>query len=175
MSDGDIALTINGKAVTRPAEDGSLLLLDVLHEQLGLTGTKFGCGIGLCRACTVAVRDEPGAAWRNVQSCLTPLGAQGGKAVTTVEGLAVDGTLHPLQRAFLDEFAFQCGYSTSGFLMAAFVLLDQLKRAPVAAGELDAAIMRAVGNNVCRCTGYARYLSAIRKVALGLPGLVIAG
>ena len=104
-----------------------------------------------------------------MQSCLTPLG---GKAVTTVEGLAVGGALHPLQEAFLDEFAFQCGYSTPGFLMAAFVLLDQLRRTPVARDGVDAAIMRAVGNNVCRCTGYVRYFGAIRHVVLQQPGLV---
>jgi aerobic-type carbon monoxide dehydrogenase small subunit (CoxS/CutS family) len=169
-----IVLTVNGKPVTRPPEDAGLLLLDVLQEYLGLTGTKLGCGIGQCRACTVAVQDEPGGPWRNVQSCLTPLAAVIGKSVTTVEGLASGQTLHPLQQAFLTEFAFQCGYSTPGFLMAAWVLLDQLRRAPVARDKVDEAIMAAIGHNVCRCTGYVRYFSAVRKVVLAQRGLVKA-
>ena len=174
MSAAGIPLTVNGKPVTRPNADASLPLLDVLQEYLGLTGTKLGCGIGQCRACTVAVQDTPGSHWRNVQSCLTPLAAVIGKSVATVEGLAIGTTLHPLQQAFLTEFAFQCGYCTPGFLMAASVLLDQLRRAPVAHDKIDEAIMSAIGNNVCRCTGYFRYFSAVRKVVLAQPGLVTA-
>ena len=83
-------------------------------------------------------------------------------------------SLYPLQQAFLTEFAFQCGYCTPGFLMAASVLLDQLRRAPVARDQVDAAIMAAIGHNVCRCTGYFRYFSAVRKVVLAQPGLVKA-
>ena len=172
MSPNGIALTVNGKPVTRPAEDASLMLLDVLQEYLGLTGTKFGCGIGQCRACTVAVRDEATGPWRHVQSCLLPLAAVTGQSVTTVEGLVSGQTLHPLQQAFLSEFAFQCGYCTPGFLMASWVLLDQLRRAPVARDKVDEAIMAAIGNNVCRCTGYVRYFNAVRKVVLAQPGLV---
>ena len=172
MSTNGIPFTVNGKPVTRPKEDAGLPLLHVLQEYLALTGTKLGCGIGQCRACTVAVQDTPGSPWRNVQSCQTPLAAVAGKSVTTVEGLASGGTLHPLQQAFLTEFAFQCGYCTPGFLMAASVLLDQLRRAPVARDEVDGAIMAAIGNNVCRCTGYFRYFIAVKKVVLAQPGLV---
>lgn len=173
MKAKDIVLTVNGAAVRRPPESGDLMLIDFLQEDLGLTGTKLGCGIGVCRACTVAVRDKAGAALKNVQSCVTPVSAVDGKQVTTVEYLASDGRLHPLQQAFLDEFAFQCGYSTPGFLMAAWVLLDQLRRVPVARDRVDDTIMGAVGNNVCRCTGYVRYIRAIRKVVLATPGLVV--
>ena len=172
MSANGIPLTVNGKPVTRPNEDASLPLLDVLQEYLGLTGTKLGCGIGQCRACTVAMQDTPGSPWRNVQSCLTPLAAVTAKSVTTVEGLASGDALHPLQQAFLKEFAFQCGYCTPGFLMAAWVLLDQLRRAPIARDNVDDAIMAAIGNNVCRCTGYFRYFSAVKKVVLAQAGLV---
>lgn len=173
MSADEIVLSINGTAVKRPAEDSSLPLLFALHEDLGLTGTKLGCGIGLCRACTVAVQDEPAGAWRSVQSCLTPIAALIGKSVMTVEGLAAGGTLHPLQRAFLDEFAFQCGYSTPGFLMTAWVLLDQLRRAPITRDKVDETVMGAIEHNVCRCTGYVRYFNAIRNVVLAEPGLVL--
>lgn len=174
MSTHAIQLVVNGRPVTRPNEDGSLPLLDVLQEYLGLTGTKLGCGIGQCRACTVAVQDTPGSPWRNVQSCLTTLAAVNGKSVTTVESLAVGTALHPLQGAFLKDFAFQCGYCTPGFLMAAWVLLDQLRRTPVAADKVDEAIMSAIGHNVCRCTGYFRYFTAVKKVVLDQPGLVKA-
>lgn len=174
MSAAGIPLTVNGKPVTRPNADASLPLLDVLQEYLGLTGTKLGCGIGQCRACTVAVQDTPDGPWRNVQSCLTPLAVVSGKSVATVEGLAIGTALHPLQQAFLSEFAFQCGYCTPGFLMAAWVLLDQLRRAPVDRDRVDEAIMAAIGHNVCRCTGYFRYFSAVRKVVLAQPGLVKA-
>lgn len=174
MSTHTIQLTVNGRPVIRPTEEGSLPLLAILQEYLGLTGTKLGCGVGQCRACTVAVQDTPGSPARNVQSCLTTLASVNGKSVTTVEALAVGTSLHPLQGAFLREFAFQCGYCTPGFLMAAWVLLDQLRRAPVAADKVDETIMAALGNNVCRCTGYVRYFAAVKKVVLAQPGLVKA-
>jgi aerobic-type carbon monoxide dehydrogenase small subunit (CoxS/CutS family) len=175
VSAAGIPLTVNGKPVTRPNEEASLPLLDVLQEYLGLTGTKLGCGVGQCRACTVAVQDTPGSPWRSVQSCLTPLAAVHGKSITTVEGLASGEVLHPLQQAFLRDFAFQCGYCTPGFLMAAWTLLDELRRAPVTRDRVDDAVMGAIGGNVCRCTGYSRYFAAVKHVVLAQPGLVKPG
>lgn len=166
-----IAVTINGKRYERTVPD-DLSLLDFLQEELGLTGSKLGCGIGVCRACSVAVRRVPGAILNPVLSCSTPVAELDGQEVTTVEGLGDPQHLSPLQTAFLDEFAFQCGYCAPGFLISAHILLDSLRRAPVPEGELDAAIEDACGAHVCRCTGYKRYYAAIRKAALAEPGLV---
>jgi aerobic-type carbon monoxide dehydrogenase small subunit (CoxS/CutS family) len=156
----DISITVNGVVRHLGAIAGDLSLLDLLQEELDLTGTKFGCGIGMCHACTVALRRTSGGPLEAVRACST-----------TVEGLAPPGELIPLQRAFLEAFAFQCGYCTPGFLMAAFVLLHRLKQAPVAKAALEAEIARACGDHVCRCTGYRRYHDAIRNVIAAQPGL----
>ena len=169
----DITLTVNGVVRQLRQVPSDLSLLDLLHEELGLTGTKFGCGIGLCQACTVATRSNADAPLAAVRACSTMVTALDGHEIMTVEGLAPQGVLSPLQTAFLEAFAFQCGYCTAGFLMAAFVLLDQLQRAPVPLTDLDAAIARACGEHICRCTGYRRYYDAIRTAVLAEPGLVI--
>lgn len=156
---------VNGKPVTCEADEADMSLLDFLHERLHLSGTKFACGAGLCRACTVALRRQPKAALEKASACSLPVSSLRGVAVNTVEALGSAKALAPLQRAFLDHFAFQCGYCTPGFLMAASVLLDQLQRKPVPAAELDALIVQALGENICRCTGYVRYLDAVREVA----------
>ena len=166
-----VTIRINGRPVQRevPAD---LALIDLLQEDLGLTGTKLCCGIGVCRACTVAVAQQPGALPQPLLACSTPAALLDGQEVTTVEGLAEPGQLSRLQQAFLDHFAFQCGYCTSGFLMAATMLLQRLRAAPVARERLDAAIADACGAHVCRCTGYERYYAAIRSVVLSEKGLV---
>ncbi|MCW2244850.1 aerobic-type carbon monoxide dehydrogenase small subunit (CoxS/CutS family) [Azospirillum fermentarium] len=166
-----VAITINGTLYERSVPD-DLPLLDFLQEDLGLTGTKLGCGIGVCRACTVAVRRVPTAALTPLLSCSTPAAHLSGQEVFTVEGLGDARHLSPLQKSFLDEFAFQCGYCAPGFLMAAHILLDSLRFAPVPRDQLDAAIADACGAHICRCTGYKRYYAAIRKAALAEPGLV---
>jgi aerobic-type carbon monoxide dehydrogenase small subunit (CoxS/CutS family) len=145
--------------------------VDFLRDDVSLTGTKFCCGIAVCRVCTVAVQRVPGAHWEAIRSCTTPLGAINGQNVLTVEGLAKDGELHPLQTAFLENFAFQCGYSAPGFLMASYCLLDKLRRSPIPREDVDDAIQEAVGQHICRCTGYVRYHRAIRQVILATPGL----
>jgi aerobic-type carbon monoxide dehydrogenase small subunit (CoxS/CutS family) len=170
-ADADIAISVNGAVRRFEAVPADLALIDLLHEELRLTGTKFGCGIGICHACTVAVRSAPGAPLEAVQACQAMAVALDGKEITTVEGLAPAEMLAPLQRAFLEAFAFQCGYCTPGFLMAAFVLVERLRRAPVARSELDAEIERACGAHVCRCTGYRRYHEAIRAVVAAERGL----
>jgi aerobic-type carbon monoxide dehydrogenase small subunit (CoxS/CutS family) len=167
----DISITVNGVARQVSAVPADLMLIELLHEELGLTGTKFGCGIGLCQACTVAVRAAPGAPLEAMRACATAAVSLDGKEVMTVEGLAPAGELSDLQRAFLEAFAFQCGYCTPGFLMAAQVLLDRLKQNPVAKSDLDAEITRACGAHVCRCTGYRRYHDAIRTVVTATLGL----
>ncbi len=166
------SMVVNGKRTPARPVPANMPLVDFLHEELGLTGTKFCCGIGVCRACTVAMERVPGAQLEPLLTCSTPVSQVNGKAITTVEGLAGENRLSDLQMAFLDEFAFQCGYSTPGFLMAAHILLDQLRRRPIAREQVDQAIEQAVGQHVCRCTGYVRYYAAIRKVILATPGLV---
>ena len=167
-----IAVTVNGKvheAIVPP----DLPLIDFLQDVLDLTGTKFCCGIGVCRACTVAVWRTPNSVPDVLLTCVTKAIEVDGQSIRTVEGLAAaDGKLSALQQAFLDDYAFQCGYSTPGFLMAGEVLLQQLKISPIAASQVDEAIMNAVGSHICRCTGYVRYHAAIRKVILATPGLV---
>jgi len=166
------SIVLNGKRTPPKQVRADLPLIDFLYESEGLTGTKFCCGIGVCRACTVAVERVPGAQLEPLLACSTAVAEVNGQAISTVEGLADENGLSPLQVAFLEEFAFQCGYSTPGFLMAAHVLLDRLRHAPIRRDQVDEAILQAVGQHVCRCTGYLRYYAAIRKVILATPGLV---
>ncbi len=128
-------------------------LLGVLRDDLGLTGSKIGCGEGECGACTVLA---DGVA---IRSCITPLGDVAGKRILTIEGLERDGRLHPLQEAFLDQQAFQCGYCTPGMIMSALGLLLKDPRPD------DEAIVRAMQGNVCRCGTYSRIVKAIKQAA----------
>jgi len=128
-------------------------LLWVIRENLGLTGTKYGCGIAQCGACTVHLNGQP------VRACVTPLMAAAGAAVTTIEGLARDGELHPVQQAWIDQQVPQCGYCQSGQIMSAVALLAG-NPAPD-----DAAINAAMNGNICRCGMYGRIRKAIKSVA----------
>lgn len=148
-----IDLTLNGQRVSF-AGDPSMPLLWYLREHAGLTGTKFGCGIGYCGACTVHVE---GAA---VRSCVMPMSAVAGRAVTTIEGLARGGELHPVQQAWIDEDAPQCGYCQAGQIMAA---IDLLRRKPE---PTDADINTLT--NLCRCGTYPRIRKAIGRAARSL-------
>ena len=128
-------------------------LLEVLREDLGLTGVKYGCGEGQCRACTVLLDGKP------VASCLTPLRAAEGKTITTIEGLASGDRLHPVQQAFLDEGAMQCGYCVPGMILTAAALLKKNPR------PSEAEIVEGMNGNLCRCNGYPRIVAAIRRAA----------
>ena len=128
-------------------------LLDVLRYELGLTGTKEGCGSGDCGSCTVLLDGKA------VNSCLVLVGEVEGKEITTIEGLARNGELHPLQRAFIDEGAVQCGFCTPGMILTAKALLDSNPR------PTEAQIRRYIAGNLCRCTGYDKIVRAIMKVA----------
>jgi len=147
-----ITLTVNGKKHSIRT-DPRRPLLDVLREDLGLTGTKYGCGEGRCGACTVLMDGK------RVHSCQTPVADAGGKAITTIEGLATSGTLHPVQEAFLAEGAMQCGYCTPGMIMAAVSLLEKTPH------PSDEEILDSMNGNVCRCNGYPKILRAIRRAA----------
>jgi aerobic-type carbon monoxide dehydrogenase small subunit (CoxS/CutS family) len=170
----DIDLAVNHERRRVKDVPADLPLIDFLAEDLGLTGTKLCCGIGICRACTVILHRVPGAVPVPILACSTPVSQINGQEVVTVEGLeGKDGAPTLMQRAFLDEFAFQCGYCTPGFLMAAEVMLQRLRVAPVARNRVDETIRASCGGNICRCTGYVRYSQAIRKVVLSVKGLVL--
>lgn len=160
-----IRFTVNGQAQEVPDARGQDRLIDFLHDDLNLTGTKFCCGIGVCRACTVAVAKFPNPTETPVVSCSTALAALAGSEITTIEGVSTRGSLLPVQESFLLEFAFQCGYCTPGFVMASKIFLDELALAPVRPADLDAAIQRAIGDHICRCTGYVRYAQALKQTA----------
>ncbi|MGA7089704.1 MAG: (2Fe-2S)-binding protein [Candidatus Acidiferrales bacterium] len=148
-------LKVNGKSREIDADTRSTLL-SVLRDQLDLTGTKYGCGEGQCGACTVLI---DGTARR---SCLTQVGSLGESEVRTIESLEIDGRLHPLQQAFLDEAAMQCAYCTSGMIMSAVAFLNS-SHAP-SADE----IRHAMEGNICRCGTYPRIVAAIQKAAKSL-------
>lgn len=163
-----IGFTVNGQPHQVDEARGSERLIDFLHDDLNLTGTKFCCGIGVCRACTVAVAKMPNPAETPVVSCSTPLSLLAGAEITTIEGVSHGGDLLPIQQAFLRHFSFQCGYCTPGFVMAAKIFLDGLQAQPLPPDQLDAAITRAIGDHICRCSGYVRYAQALKEVALSV-------
>ena len=148
----ETTMTVNGRptTVTSPPER---LLLEVLREDLALTGTKYGCGEGACGACTVLLDGRPAF------SCSTRLADAAGKSITTIEGLAKGNELHPVQAAFLDVGAFQCGYCTTGMIMAAVALLEKTPTPD------EAQVVEAMNGHICRCCTYPRIVAAIRHGA----------
>jgi nicotinate dehydrogenase subunit A len=147
-----VFFTLNGQR-RRLTVDDDRRLLWVLRTDLALTGTKFGCGQGLCGACSVIV-DR-----RAVRSCQTPVGTLAGKDVRTIEGLAPANGLHPLQKAFIEHQAYQCGFCTSGMLMAAYGLLLNASR------PSTAEIVQRMDGNLCRCGSHTRIIAAIDAAA----------
>jgi len=152
-----VSFTLNGKPSAVTVEDGRMLLW-VLRYDLGLTGTKFGCGAGLCGACTILVGDSA------ARSCQTPVRDVAGRNVVTIEGLTRNGKLDPLQEAFLAANAFQCGFCTSGQILSACALLKKEPR------PTRAEIVREMDNNLCRCGSYKRILEAIESAAARAAG-----
>ena len=147
-----ITLRVNGDEHDILAQDHRTLL-EVLREDLGLTGVKRGCDLGTCGACTVLIDGEPHLA------CLTLATAVQGKDITTIEGLAADGELHPLQRAFVEKGAIQCGFCTPGMILTAKAFLDEQP------DPSEAQIKKAISGNICRCTGYVKITEAIKSVS----------
>jgi aerobic-type carbon monoxide dehydrogenase small subunit (CoxS/CutS family) len=144
--------TVNGQARSvDTAPDRPLL--EVLREDLGLTGTKYGCGEGQCRACTVLIDGRP------MVSCVTPVKSAEGKKILTIEALAPGGQLNRVQQAFVDEGAMQCGYCTPGMVLRTAALLDQFPK------PTEAQILAALDGSLCRCCGYPRILAAVRKAS----------
>ena len=147
-------LHVNGSRHAIDA-DADRSLLSVLREDLGLTGTKYGCGEGQCGACTVLLDGRP------TRACVTKAAAAASAAITTIEGLEQEGRLHPVQKAFLDQDAMQCGYCTPGMILEAVALL---RRQP---DPSEAEIGRALDRHLCRCCTYARIVRAVRAAASG--------
>ncbi len=152
-----IRFTLNGKPA-RVTVDDERMLLWVLRQDLGLTGTKFGCGSALCGACTVIVND------RAVRSCSTPVKDVAGKRVLTIEGLAEGERLHPVQQAFVDHHAFQCGYCTPGMILSAYALLRQTPR------PTREQILQHLDDNLCRCGSHTRVVEAIQQASASMKG-----
>jgi len=152
-----IRFELNGKK-TEILSDPKLTLIWVLRSQFGLTGTKFGCGIGFCGSCTVLINNEP------VRSCTMPVSEVAGKKVITIEGLATNGKLHPVQRAFIEHDALQCGYCTPGMIMNAVGLL--LKNPQPSEQE----IIHDMEDNLCRCGAHVRIIKAVQTAAKEMKG-----
>ena len=152
-----ISFTLNGKPASVTTDDGRMLLW-VLRSDLGLTGTKFGCGEALCGACTVVVDQQA------VRSCSVPIKDIAGKHVVTIEGLADGDKLHPIQEAFLKHHAFQCGYCTSGMLLSAYALLLKTPR------PTRDQILQHMEDNLCRCGAHVRIVDAIQEAAGAVEG-----
>ena len=150
--DAKITLTVNGKKRT-VVTDPQRSLLDVLREELHLTGTKYGCGEGRCGACTVLMDG------RRTLSCVTPVAMADKKTITTIEGLADGDSLHPVQQAFLAEGAIQCGYCTPGMILSTVALLKNNPQ------PTDEQITEWMNVNICRCNGYTKILKAVRRAA----------
>lgn len=150
-------LTVNGKA-RRVRAEAERSLLEFLREELDLTGTKYGCGEGQCRACTVLLDGKP------VTSCQTPVRAAGGKNVLTIEGLAAGDALHPIQQAFIDAGAMQCGYCVPGMILQTVALLRSNPH------PSRAQMIEALNGNLCRCCGYPNILDAVQRAAQGAKG-----
>jgi aerobic-type carbon monoxide dehydrogenase small subunit (CoxS/CutS family) len=152
-----IRFQLNGK-ITELVTDPNQILLWVLRNHLGLTGTKYGCGTGFCGACTVLIDEEP------VRSCMLPVSEVAGKKVVTIEGLAVNGKLHPLQQAFIDHDALQCGYCTPGMIMTAAGLL---MRNPEPSRQ---EVIEGLEDNLCRCGAHIRIIDAVQTAAKVMKG-----
>ncbi len=152
-----INFKLNRKLVQLKA-DGERKLLWVLRSDLGLTGPKYGCGEGICGACTVLINNKA------IRSCQVPVKEIKGKEVITIEGLVRDGRLHPLQKAFMDHNALQCGFCTSGMILNAYSLLLE-KPIPT-----EAEIIEGMNDNLCRCGAHIRIIQAIRSAAMEMRG-----
>jgi carbon-monoxide dehydrogenase small subunit len=158
-----ISFTVNGSPFQLDVRP-DMRLLDVLRDHLNLTGTKEGCGEGECGACTVLLDGKP------VNSCLVLVGQVEGRHVATIEGLSRENELHPLQRAFINEGAVQCGYCTPGMILAAKAVLDSNPN------PSEEEIRRGISGNLCRCTGYQKIVRAVRAAAgVKEPGSPVEG
>jgi aerobic-type carbon monoxide dehydrogenase small subunit (CoxS/CutS family) len=164
-----LTVTINGRLYGALEVRDALSMNDFLRETLGLTGTKFGCGAAQCLSCAVIV-DDPDGTSHTSPTCIVAAAEFDGQSIRTVEGHARGDELTPLQKAFVEHFAFQCGYCTAGFLNEGQVLLERLARSPIDRADLEATVAEALDGHLCRCTGYVKYHQAVRDTVLADPG-----
>ena len=146
-------LRVNGKSQTVRVDDPDMPLLYALRNDLDLHGPRFGCGLGQCGACTVHLDGKP------VRSCSLPISKAAGKTILTLEGLGTPENPHPLQQAFIEEQAVQCGYCMNGMIMQAKALLDENRK------PTEAEIRQALANNLCRCGTHVRIVEAVKRAA----------
>jgi aerobic-type carbon monoxide dehydrogenase small subunit (CoxS/CutS family) len=156
-----IQLTVNGEPVEAAVEPNQTLL-QFLRDDMGLTGTKHGCGLGDCGACTVIVDGMP------VNSCLVLAVQAAGRDILTIEGLAENGKLHPIQQAFVDKGAIQCGFCSPGMILSAKALLDSNPK------PTEHEIRTAISGNLCRCTGYQKIVEAVQEAAETIEGMEVS-
>lgn len=156
-----IQLIVNGETVEAAVEPNRTLV-QLLREDLGLTGTKHGCGLGDCGACTVIMDGKP------VNACLVLAVQAQGREILTIEGLADNGKLHPIQQAFVDKGAIQCGFCTPGMILSAKALLDDNPKAT------EEEIRTAISGNLCRCTGYQKIVEAVQEAAKAITGTEVS-
>lgn len=148
-----ITLNVNGKATTLDVNDPDMPLLYALRNDLGLHGPRFGCGLGQCGACTVHIDGEA------TRSCVTPISSVGSSRIVTLEGLGHDGKLHPVQQAFIDEQAAQCGYCINGMIMQSAAFLAKTRK------PSQQQIAEELANNLCRCGTHVRILRAVKRAS----------
>lgn len=151
-----ISFDLNGRPATVKVDDPAMPLLYALRNDLGLHGPRFGCGLDQCGACTVHLDGKP------IRSCVTPVSAAAHRRVVTLEGLSTGHRLHPVQQAFIDEQAMQCGYCMNGMIMQAIALLRENKR------PTDQDIKSALSGNLCRCGSHLRIIRAVRRAAAAM-------
>ena len=172
-------MTINGRETGAVEVPEDLTLLEFLHEYMNLTGTRYACGQGACNACSVLL-ERPDGTSLEIAACITGALFANGRRIRTIEGLAAraeDGSLQalsPVQQAYLEHFSFQCSYCTPGFVIGATALLERLERSPVPRERVEEVVLQALDRHICRCTGYVRYLAAVRDLILRTPGLTTA-
>ena len=169
-----LTITINGRVYGPREVRDDLTMNDFLREYLGLTGTKFGCGAAQCLSCAIIIDSPDGTSYTS-PTCIVPAARFDGKSIRTVEGHAKDGELTALQKAFITQFAFQCGYCTAGFLNEGQVLLERLAKAPIARSDLEKTIAEALDGHLCRCTGYIKYHEAVHEVIIADPARYLRG
>ncbi|NRD74150.1 (2Fe-2S)-binding protein [Shewanella sp. VB17] len=176
MNTVTVELILNGKKIGPIDVAQGTMMIQFLHEYLNLTGTKFGCGAGICHACVILEKTKTGHVTH--RTCIKGVGAFNGMNLMTIEGHAnIDVktealVLHPVQQAFIDHFSFQCGWCTSGFVNEAIGYYESLKQQPVVQSELRAALEHHLGTHVCRCTGYVKYYQAMENLILSQPELI---
>ena len=173
-----IQMTVNDKSTGAVDVAEGTMMIEFLHEYLNLTGTKFGCGVGVCHACTVIVEGKNGVS-EVVRTCINGVERFEGKKIRTIEGHAERNSageitkLTPVQKTFLEHFSFQCGWCTSGFINETTALIERLEKKPIAKDQVESVIEEALNDHICRCTGYVKYYGGVRDLILNTKGLTV--